>query len=731
MWKDYSKSYLKNNRASSLSIMAAALIAALFLSLLCSLAFNFWTYEVERIKLEEGDWQGRITGDFGEEDLETIRQFANVETVVVNESLSTEEDRVLDIYFKDIRTIYRDMPLIARHLGLTAEQMDYHELLLSRYFVTDPQDEEPPLLLPFYAALLVVVSISLILIIRNSFEISMQARIHQFGILSSIGATPRQIRICLLQEAAVLSLVPVLAGSLMGIGISYAVIEAINDFASDVAGRHQAVFQYHPAVFAVTCLAAVVTVLFSAWLPARKLSKRTPLEAIRHAGELQVKKKHRSRLLARIFGIEGELAGNALKAQKKSLRIATVSLLLSFLGFTVMLCFFTLSGISTRYTYFERYQDAWDVMVTVKNTELAEFDKTEQVKSLPDVRSSILYQKAEENCHMEKEWQSDELLALGGIEAVAGDSVVQEGDDYLVSSSVVIMDDESFLEYCRQIGVKPDLHGTIILNRIWDSINSHFREKAYVPFVKEDRESVLLYTEEETLVEVPVLSYTQDLPLLREEYENYSLVQFMPLSLWKGMADQWSGLQENTYIRLLGRQGIGLAECRELEQEVTGLLEASYDVESENLIQERISNEEMIRGAEMILGAFCALLAMIGIANVFSNTLGFLRQRKREFAQYLSVGMTPENMKKMFFIEAIVIAGRPILITLPLTAAVVAGMIFASHLEPGVFIREAPILPILVFALLILAFVALAYYIGGKRILHCDLGEILKDDTMI
>ena len=60
MWKDYSKSYIKNNRAAAITVMAAALAASLFLSLLCGIAFNFWIYDVEQIQLDEGDWQGRI-----------------------------------------------------------------------------------------------------------------------------------------------------------------------------------------------------------------------------------------------------------------------------------------------------------------------------------------------------------------------------------------------------------------------------------------------------------------------------------------------------------------------------------------------------------------------------------------------------------------------------------------------------------------------------------------------
>lgn len=54
MWEDYSKSHIKNNRASGISIMAAAFIATMFLSLLCSLAYNFWVYDlVSRASLWE------------------------------------------------------------------------------------------------------------------------------------------------------------------------------------------------------------------------------------------------------------------------------------------------------------------------------------------------------------------------------------------------------------------------------------------------------------------------------------------------------------------------------------------------------------------------------------------------------------------------------------------------------------------------------------------------------
>ena len=85
----------------------------------------------------------------------------------------------------------------------------------------------------------------------------------------------------------------------------------------------------------------------------------------------------------------------------------------------------------------------------------------------------------------------------------------------------------------------------------------------------------------------------------------------------------------------------------------------------------------------------------------------------------------------MFCIEAFVIAGKPLLVTLPLTVLFVQFAVTASYLDPMVFWAEAPILPISVFAAAIVFFVALAYYIGGKRLLRCDLNETLRNDALV
>ena len=295
------------------------------------------------------------------------------------------------------------------------------------------------------------------------------------------------------------------------------------------------------------------------------------------------------------------------------------------------------------------------------------------------------------------------------------------------------MDDSSFAQYCERIGIAQTQSGSVILNRIWDSNNSNFRYKEFVPFLSGSQSSIVLQNTKDpaATVTVPVLGYTGEPPVLREEYDNYSLVQFISLSTWRQILGIIGNGEPEMNIRILSEKDRSLEELNTIEAELTNILGREYVFEMENRVQERIDNDTMLNGYKVVIGAVCALLALIGIANVFSNTLGFIRQRKREFARYMSIGMTPEGMRKMFSIEALVIAGRPVLITLPLTLLLIWFMTSASYLNPMEFWAVAPIVPIIVFIVAIFGFVALAYYLGGRQILKCNLVEALQSDNMM
>ena len=103
-----------------------------------------------------------ISGAFEEDKVSEIENFANVKTAIINEHLSDDQTLVVDICFDNMRAVYQDMPLIAQQLGVPETSVSYHESLLSSYFINDPQDSNPPLLMAFYLFVLLLVSVSLI-----------------------------------------------------------------------------------------------------------------------------------------------------------------------------------------------------------------------------------------------------------------------------------------------------------------------------------------------------------------------------------------------------------------------------------------------------------------------------------------------------------------------------------------------------------------------------------------
>jgi putative ABC transport system permease protein len=87
-------------------------------------------------------------------------------------------------------------------------------------------------------------------------------------------------------------------------------------------------------------------------------------------------------------------------------------------------------------------------------------------------------------------------------------------------------------------------------------------------------------------------------------------------------------------------------------------------------------------------------------------------------------------MNRILFLEAITIGGKPIVITVPFASIFVIFAANESDISLAEFLENLPILPLSLFAIMILGFVALAYYIGGRKISKLDLIGTLKDDTL-
>lgn len=182
-------------------------------------------------------------------------------------------------------------------------------------------------------ALIMGASISLI---HNAFSISVSERTKQFGLLSSIGATKKQLRKSVFFEAAAISSIGIPIGLLCGYG-GIAVVFALlgenleNQFSFSVGGQTKLYAVFSWLAFLAAALVCLFTVLFSAWNPARRATKITPLEAIRQSNEIRPRAKDVKvgKLTMKLFGLPGVLAKKYFGVSRRKYRATILSLAFS------------------------------------------------------------------------------------------------------------------------------------------------------------------------------------------------------------------------------------------------------------------------------------------------------------------------------------------------------------------------------------------------------------------
>ena len=223
-----------------------------------------------------------------------------------------------------------------KEMGYTQEYRYAYNTKVLLYSGTAPFDS---FLTAFYSlaaiiiALIVFGSVSLI---YNAFSISVSERTRQFGLLSSVGATRKQLRRMVLFEALAVSIVGIPLGILVGIGGIGITLLLIGDkFFSivrvDIPMRLCVSWQ----AVVIAAVIALVTVLISAWIPSKRATRVSAVEAIRQSMDIKVSGRpvRTSKLAYRLFGLPGVLAGKHYKRNRKKYRTTVVSLFMSIVLF--------------------------------------------------------------------------------------------------------------------------------------------------------------------------------------------------------------------------------------------------------------------------------------------------------------------------------------------------------------------------------------------------------------
>lgn len=191
------------------------------------------------------------------------------------------------------------------------------------------------LLLTLAAVLCGIIMVGSVSLIYNAFSISVSERTKQFGLLISVGATRKQLRGAFYAEAIILCAIgipPGLAAGFSGIALTLHLLGGRMD--TFILGGNGAVTLravLSPAALLAAAAIALVTVLISAAIPARRATKISPLDAIRQRSDYRIPSKEMKvgRFTARLFGLPGMLAKKYYRVSRKKYRATVFSLSIS------------------------------------------------------------------------------------------------------------------------------------------------------------------------------------------------------------------------------------------------------------------------------------------------------------------------------------------------------------------------------------------------------------------
>ncbi|XID91849.1 ABC transporter permease [Paenibacillaceae bacterium WGS1546] len=188
-----------------------------------------------------------------------------------------------------------------------------------------------------FGTLIGLVVLSTVAVIYNAFHIGVLERIRQFGLLRTLGATPAQIRNLVLREATVLSVIGVPIGLAVGwFGLSFALwLMAQAGLRIMMMESFRLIF--HGWIFVGSFVLGFAAVYLAAWLPARKASSVSPVDAARGAGGIVRESYRRMRIPSplRLIGIEGRMAASNIRRNRTKFRITTFSIVISMTLFIV------------------------------------------------------------------------------------------------------------------------------------------------------------------------------------------------------------------------------------------------------------------------------------------------------------------------------------------------------------------------------------------------------------
>lgn len=627
------------------------------------------------------------------------------------------------------------------------------------------------------AVVALIIILTSVYCIKNSFNISITEKIRQYGMLASVGATRRQIKSSVKTEAAMLGVVGIPVGTMSGILASLILVKVVNALS---AGWLNFALSFHtslPALILAVIL-SIATIYFSATGSARRAAKVTPLEAIRNTKEIKIKsaKLKTPAIIGRIWGIGGVISYKNIKRNNKKYRTTVTSIVICSVTFIVISYFMSMAFSVVGMSY-----ASVDYNIGINMSCKKDLD----IEKLSELLSGI-------------EGAEDYLVGAGYYFDVDKPEYTKEYGEYcgqLYDDSedvsqmflITVLDDKSYDKYASDAGIKNAAAGAILVNKgtfdVYNEKSSKYVKEEMGLYkykagdtircgynvyedaadddnaVEGDTESSTDdnnaveggtesgtednsgYVDEETInngvrktVDVTIAGVTDKVPTCYNGYGNTSLL-FMNQ---KGFESLWADGKSGNEFKP-GNAIYSAYVVAENADEYQDTLEKETAENPEySQISFYVSNmDKQMRDEKSLftlLGVFAygliVVIALIGITNIINTLSTGMELRSREFATLRSIGMTDKQFAGMVRLESVFISVKALVIGVPLGILISYLLCVMMNRMDDAIIYEPPYKAIILCIVVVIMLIYAIMKLSMTKLRHNNIIETIKNENL-
>ena len=577
-----------------------------------------------------------------------------------------EETANVFVMFNNKKKIIKQSEDLAKKLGYN-NAISYNSTLLALYGESTYGNIMKSMI-TMIVIMLSLVSIGCIVVIYNSFAISVMERKKEFGLLSSIGATKKQLSYTVFFEALIEGIIGIIlgiCGAYIGIGT---VILIINNLIGDILVLKlnlvtNIMFIIIPVIF------MILVIFISALVPSRRAAKVSPIEAIRQNDDIKINKKKikTGKLVNKLFGIEGEIALKNIKRNKKKYRVTIVSLFISIVLFISFSSYMNYT-IDTASNVMGEVPYDYQISYFGDDNDIDALDKISEIIKSNDVKEYVSYSASNLSIICNYTY-SDEYLDF--YKSAYGDDGIKALTNLKYQYiSIYILDDISYNKYKELIGLDKD--SVILLNKFKGvSYGNNKRVNYDIPVINNGDINIKICNFDDNDEDVDTTKYCNkkidNIFITNKSFdliEEFSYMSDFKLIVNKKLYDNIS--DSGTHYTQYNIISDNTDNIDKLTKELDKYDNVNYTNVKESMKQAN----NMILVVKILMYGFIGLITLIGVTSVFNTISTSMALRKREFAVLRSIGLTRKGFNKILFFESLFFGLKSLIYAIPVSLGV-------------------------------------------------------------